>query len=138
MIKDGSSVTLHFTMKVDGEVAQSSVGGDPLVYVQGSEQLLPGLEQGLEGLKTGDTKLIEVSPEQGFGPRDPAATQAFAKSGFDDPDALKVGDMVRGQMENEDFTATVVGVGDEEVTLDLNHPLAGKTLMFDVEVVDVS
>jgi len=136
-IQDGSVVTLHFKMTVDDEVAQDTRQSEPFTYVQGREQLFPTLEAGLEGLKAGDTKTIELSADQAFGQRDPSAVQDVPKSGFPDQDAVAVGVEVRGNVQGRQFRAIITEVREDTVTLDLNHPLAGKDLTFDVEVITV-
>jgi FKBP-type peptidyl-prolyl cis-trans isomerase SlyD len=128
---------MHYTLTVDGEVVDSSQGGEPLAYVQGQGQIIPGLERQLEGLEVGDTKSAEVAPADGYGEADPERIQAVPKSNFREPDQLEAGIMVSGQTEQGTFQARVAEVGDETVTLDFNHPLAGKTLSFQVEIVEV-
>jgi FKBP-type peptidyl-prolyl cis-trans isomerase SlyD len=137
MIKDGSSVKMHYTLTVDGEVVDSSQGGEPLAYVQGQGQIIPGLERQLEGLKPGDTRSAEVAPADGYGETDPERVQKVPKANFREPDQLQAGVMVSGQTDQGTFQARVAEVGEETVTLDFNHPLAGKTLSFQVEIVEV-
>lgn len=136
-IQDGSTVSMHFTMTSDGEVLQSTKESEPLTYVQGQEQMFPAVEEKVAGLSAGDTKQITLEPSQAFGEPDPKAVQRVPKTGFQDPDTLAVGIEVRGEAQGQEFRATVTEVDEETVTLDLNHPLAGKTLTFDVEIVAV-
>ncbi len=136
-IKKDSVVSINYTLTVDGVVVDSSQGKDSLSYVQGSGQIIPGLEEQLEGLHKGDTKKVVVSPDKGYGERDPNAVQKVPKRLFQNPEKLKVGGAVSGQDGDRAFRAIVVEIADQEVTLDLNHPLAGKTLNFDIEVVDI-
>jgi len=138
MIKTGSNVTLHYTLSVDGEQIESSKGGDPLAYVHGEGQIIPGLEQQLVGLSVGDTKDAVIEPGQAYGQRDPEAVRSMPRDAFTDPDAVKVGDVVTGEAGGQPIRAQIVEVGNEEITVDLNHPLAGKTLRFEVEIVTVS
>ncbi|HSA60218.1 MAG TPA: peptidylprolyl isomerase [bacterium] len=138
MIKKGSTVKIHYTLSVDGVILDSSAEGDPLVYVQGSGQIIPGLEYELEGLKAGDKKEVTVAPEKGYGSVDPNAFQKVPRGAFENAKDLKVGDMVSGQMGEQVFNAVVSDLSLEEITLDFNHPLAGKVLRFAVEVVDVT
>lgn len=137
MIRKGSKVTFHYILKVDDEVVDSSAGGDPLSYVHGSDEIVPGLEEGLEGLKAGDKKDVVVSPEKGYGPHDAEAIRKFPKSSFDGNEQPKVGGVVQGDMGGHPFMAKIVEVTDKMITLDLNHPLAGKVLHFSVEIVTV-
>lgn len=139
MIKEGSEVKLHYTLTVEDEVIDSSrQRGEPISYVHGQGQIVPGLEEQLEGMAAGDTKKADVPPEKGYGPRRPDAMQTVPKGSFQDPSGLKQGDVVSGQAQGQPFQATVAEVGEEEITLDLNHPLAGKTLHFDVEILEVA
>lgn len=136
-IQNGSKVSIHYRLSVEGETIETSVGKEPLSYVQGSGQILPGLEKNLEDLNTGDKKQITVSPEEGYGQRSPDAMKKVPRSAFAEPDKLQVGATVSGQAGDQTFSAVIVELSDEEVTLDMNHPLAGKTLEFDIEVVEV-
>lgn len=138
MIKNGSTVKMHYTLTVDGVIMDNSPEGDPLSYVQGSGQIIPGLEEQMEGLKPGDKKEVMVSPEKGYGPVDPSAFQKVPRQAFQSAQDLKVGDIVSGQLGEQIFNAIVSALGPDEITLDFNHPLAGKTLRFAIEVVEVS
>ncbi len=138
MIEKGSQVAIHYTLTVDGEVVDSSEGKDPLTYEQGAGHIIPGLESELAGLKAGDKKLVTVAPEGGYGVHTPEAIQEVPRSAFPTEEELKVGDRVSGEADGQMFQATVQAFGDETITLDFNHPLAGKTLNFDVTVVSVS
>lgn len=136
-IKSGSTVSMNYTLKVDGKVVDSSEGREPLTYIQGSGQIIPGLEEQLEGLKKGDKKQAMVSPDKGYGISDPNAIQKVPRTAFQDIDKMKVGDVVSGRVNEQEFQAVIAAITDAEVTIDLNHPLAGKTLNFDVEIMDV-
>lgn len=136
-IENGSKVKFHFTLRVDGDVVQSTEGEEPLAYVQGEGRLLPALEEELAGLREGDTKKLELPPERAYGSRNPEAVRTVSRSSFDEPNALQVGARVRGEASGTPFEAFVTDIGSEKVTLDFNHPLAGKTLEFDVKVVGV-
>lgn len=137
MIKDGSKVKVHYTLKVEGNVVQSTSGGEPLTYVQGSGHILPGLEQELEGLNEGDKKEVKLPPERGYGHRDPDALHSVSRSSFKDPENIQVGQRVRGETERGKFEAVISEVKPDVVTLDMNHPLAGRTLEFQLEVKEV-
>lgn len=136
-IQNGSKVTMHYKLTVDGETIDTSEGKDPLQYVQGEGQIIPGLEKELEGLDKGAKKQVAIPPESGYGHHDPAAMQKVSRSSFADADNLKVGSTVRGQAGDQMFMAVVTAITTDEITLDMNHPLAGKTLNFDIEVVNV-
>ena len=137
MIQDGSKVTMHYTLTVDGEVVDSSRGGDAFIYVHGESQIVPGLEAALVGLVVGTEKDVEVPPEGGYGLRIEEAVQQVPREAFQDPTGLEVGSIVAGEMQGRPFQAMVVEVGEAEIRLDLNHPLAGKTLSFQVEIVAI-
>lgn len=137
MIAAGSKVSMHYTLTVDGAVVDSSSGREPLEYVQGEGMLVPGIEAGLAGAKEGEKRHIKVEAAQGYGELHPellikAPRQALAHL----PD-LAVGAVVQGEGPDGPFRAVVREISLEEVTLDLNHPLAGKTLEFDVEILTV-
>jgi FKBP-type peptidyl-prolyl cis-trans isomerase SlyD len=138
MIKQGSQVKLHYTLTVDGEVLDSSRDREPHAYVHGAGQMMPGLEEQLEGMVVGDKKSATVAPEKAYGPHQSDAVHQVPKSAFSDPTSLEAGGRVSGEASGQEFQATITEVGDDDVTLDLNHPLAGKTLEFELEIVDVS
>jgi len=138
MINTGSKVTFHFTMRSEGAVVTRSEIGKPYAYVHGEDPVLPGLEDGLTGMSAGETKTIVAPPDRAFGPWDPDAVRTVPKTSFRQADLLAVGDRVRGKSEGEEFTATVTAMDEAKVTIDANHPLAGKTIEFDVEVVEVA
>ena len=137
MIQDGSTVSIHYTLTIDGNVVDSSVDRDPLTFVQGSGQIIPGLEDALNGRTEGDQVKVEIPPEKGYGPRNPEALRTIPRQALDHLQGLKEGDMVRGQVQDQQFEAMVASMDEQNVTLDLNHPLAGKTLQFEVEVVSI-
>jgi len=137
MIQKGSKVSIHYTLKVEGEVVDSSVGQDPLNYEHGSGDIIPGLEEQLEGLKRGDKKTFIVSPEKAYGQHNPQAVEKLPRSAFKEAGEIQVGQVVSGQVGDQPFQATIVEANTDEVTLDLNHPLAGKTLNFEVEIMAI-
>ena len=139
MIESGSTVTIHYTLTVDEKELESSFGGEPLTYQQGQGQLIPGLEAKLEGLSAGDTRDVTVPPEAAYGDRDPENLIPVPKTSFTEPEKIQVGTLVEGRTgEGQPFRAKVSEERDQEFVLDLNHPLAGKTLHFKVEVVTVA
>lgn len=138
MIAGGSVVKMHYTLKVDGAVVDSSVGGEPLEFVQGEGQIIPGLEAALASANPGDKKHVTVGPDQGYGTARPELVQKVPREAFSELKDLAVGSVVRGEGPGGVFQASVIELTEAEVTLDLNHPLAGKTLVFDVEVVAVT
>lgn len=137
MIADGSNVTFHYTLTVDGIVVDSSSGKDPLGYQQGSGQIIPGLERELVGLQAGDHTDVVVTPQDGYGAHDEEAVQTLPRTSFDNADELSVGDAINGTFEGDQFRAVVAAIEADTITIDLNHPLAGKTLYFGVDIVSV-
>jgi FKBP-type peptidyl-prolyl cis-trans isomerase SlyD len=135
-IENGSNVKMHYTLTVEGNKVDSSEGRDPLGYTAGSGQIIPGLDKQLLGLKVGDKKEVTVAPADGYGLVNPQLVQTVPRKNFGDR-KVKVGDMVQGQANGQVFRATVKSVSADEISIDLNHPLAGKTLNFSVEIVSV-
>lgn len=135
-IADGSVVTIHYTLKnADGDVLDSSVGGEPMDYLHGAENIVPGLEKELAGRTVGDRVEATVAPAEGYGERSGPEPQPVPRSSFPDDADLEEGMQVfaRGP-DDQTFALWVVGVDEDSVVLDHNHPLAGVTLHFDVEV----
>lgn len=137
-ISEGSKVSIEYTLKLDDDsVVDTNVGGEPLVYVQGGNHIIPGLEKALEGLNVGDEKEVKVSPEEGYGPLNDAAYVEVAKEEIPE-DARVVGAQLQAQNPQGQMVYPVVTeVKDETVTLDFNHPLAGKELNFSVKILDI-
>jgi FKBP-type peptidyl-prolyl cis-trans isomerase SlyD len=138
MIAAGSKVSIHYTLTVDGAVVDSSSGRGPLEYVQGEGMLVPGIEKGLAGAAQGEKRHIVVPPGEGYGETHPELVIKAPRSALAHLPDLQAGAIVQGEGPDGPFRAIVVAMTDEEVTMDLNHPLAGKTLAFDVEVVSVA
>lgn len=125
---------IHYTLRDnDGNILDSSEGRDPLYYLHGEGNLIPGMENGLVGKSPGDKFQIIVSAEEGYGLTDPQMVQAVPKSAFGGQ-PIEVGMQFQ---TNQGQVVTVTEVGDTEVTIDANHPLAGQELNFDVEVIEV-
>ncbi len=137
-IKEGSKVTLHYTGTLDdGSVFDSSEGREPLTFTVGQHQVICGFEEGVEGLNTGDEKKIDITPEHGYGPKHEQMVQKVPKELFKDFSPEKGQQIGLMSKEGQQMMATVVDVDDKMVTLDLNHPLAGKNLHFQVKIVAV-
>jgi FKBP-type peptidyl-prolyl cis-trans isomerase SlyD len=137
-IQGGSTVELEYTLTDGtGAVISSNRGQAPLRYVHGRHEIPPGLEQALVGLKAGDHKAVTVSPEDGFGPIDPQAIAEVPKESLPS-DALVVGTALIAQGPEGERRVRVKEVREKSVVLDLNHPLAGQTLHFDVQVLGVT
>ncbi|CUH43108.1 FKBP-type peptidyl-prolyl cis-trans isomerase [Ruegeria atlantica] len=139
-IKQGDTVRIHYTgTLLDGNVFDSSEGRDPLEFVVGTGQIIPGLDSAMPGLNIGDKKRVEIACVDAYGPINPAARQQIPREGIPDDIPLDPGTQL--QMQTPDGQAvpvTVVEVDEATVTLDANHPLAGQDLIFDIEVVSIN
>jgi FKBP-type peptidyl-prolyl cis-trans isomerase SlyD len=138
VVKDGQLVSLHYTLKgADGAVIESSNNREPLKYVHGRKMLIPGLEKELTGMKVGGEKHVTVKPEDGYGQVNKNAFQEIAKERVP-PEGLKVGAILNGTgVQGQPMQARVHEIKEKTVVLDFNHPMAGKTLKFDVKVIDI-
>jgi FKBP-type peptidyl-prolyl cis-trans isomerase SlyD len=134
-VGDGKVVSMHYTLQVEGRVVDSSEGGEPLEFIQGMGQIIPGLEQQLYDMQVGDSKNITVPPKEGYGETDVSAFMDVPRQAFPENVPLDKGTELelRDQAGNPVY-ARVDDVGDENVRLDMNHPLAGKELNFDVKI----
>lgn len=137
-IADGMNVSLEYTLKLEDEtVVDTNIGADPLTYTHGSNQIIPGLEKELAGMKVGESKQVTVPPEDAYGVVNPAAIQEVPKEQVT-ADALHVGAQLQGRDPSGRIVrARVAAIKDETVVFDFNHPLAGKTLHFEVKVLDI-
>ena len=120
-----------------GEVIDTSKGGEPLAYLHGAGNLIPGLEAELEGKSSGDAFQVRVAPEDAYGERHEGMVQSVPRSEFPEDAEIQVGAQFHATTPSGDHIVTVVAVEGDAVTLDGNHPLAGKHLTFDVQVVEV-
>lgn len=136
-IREGSQVAFHYTLHAAGELVETSSGAAPLTYTHGQNMIVPGLEAKLEGMAVGDRKDVHVAPEEAYGEHHAEAVRKLPRANFAGAGELSVGDRVAGHTEGREVHATVTAVDDETITLDFNHPLAGKDLAFSVEIVEV-
>lgn len=137
MIKKGSKVKVHYTGKLEnGKVFDTSVEKDPLEVVVGQSGLIKGFEEGLMGMKEGEKKTIELIPEDAYGQLIEGRTQEVEKSAL--PEEIQVGMALQANGEVGTMVVTVKEIKEETVVLDANHPLAGKDLIFELEVLEVS
>lgn len=138
VVEDGKQISIEYTLTLDdGTEADTNVGGQPLVYTHGGGQILPALESQLTGLGVNETKHVELSAEQGYGEVDPKAFQKVEPSLVPE-DARKVGTVLMAQgPQGQRVPVRVSEISDEEITLDLNHPLAGRGLIFDVKILSI-
>ncbi|MGC9325909.1 MAG: FKBP-type peptidyl-prolyl cis-trans isomerase [Desulfomonilia bacterium] len=139
MITAGKNVSIEYTLRLENhsDVVDTNVGGQPLTYVQGSNQIIPGLEKALEGMKVGESKEVTVEPEEAYGPLIPEAVVEINKEQLPQ-EAFKVDAQVQAQGPDGDVLyGQVTKIEDDTATIDFNHPLAGKTLHFEVKVLDI-
>lgn len=138
-IQDGKVVAFHYTLTTpEGIVVDSSAGRDPLVYLQGAGNIVPGLERQLAGRTIGDRFDAVVDPEEGYGPRRFGPPQAVPRDAFPEGAEIEEGMQVGAQgPDGEMIPLWVARVEDDTIWLDRNHPLAGVTLHFAVEIVGI-
>ncbi|AKH16491.1 MULTISPECIES: FKBP-type peptidyl-prolyl cis-trans isomerase [Deinococcus] len=129
-------VELDYTLTVNGEVIDQSEPGEPLVYLQGHSNIIPGLERALEGKAVGDELQVTVQPEDGYGERDEENVEELSREDFEDD--IEVGATYYAQAEDGSVIPfTVMDVSGDTVKVDFNPPLAGMVLNFDVKVLNV-
>ena len=131
-------VSIDYTLTDDqGTVIDSSEGRGPLAYLHGKNNIIPGLENALEGKSKGDSLQVKVSPEEGYGERSDELSQEIPKQMFEGNDEIQVGMQFQTMTDSGPQVVTVTKVEEETVTVDGNHPLAGENLNFDVTIVDI-
>jgi FKBP-type peptidyl-prolyl cis-trans isomerase SlyD len=137
-VQNGSSVSIEYTLKDEGgQVLDSNKGKNPLTFTQGQQQIIPGLEREMIGMRAGEEKKVVVKPEDGYGPVVPNAQTEVPKEAIP-KEGLKVGTPLMARSGSGESRPVVVKeIKESTVVLDLNHPLAGKTLFFDVKVLGV-
>jgi len=135
----GTEVTLHFAIKLeDGSVVDSNFESEPATFTVGDKNLLDGFEQVLFGLAPGDKDSFTLAPEQGFGQRNPNNIQEIPRASFTLDEELEPGLMLSfADASEQELPGLVVEFDDKTVTVDFNHPLAGRNLVFDVEIIAV-
>ncbi|WP_261841367.1 FKBP-type peptidyl-prolyl cis-trans isomerase [Aliamphritea ceti] len=137
-VADNKIVLIHYTLtNAEGEVLDSSAGGEPLAYLHGQGNIVPGLENALTGKSAGDKQQVEVSAEEGYGLPNEELIQEVERTAFEGIDTIEVGMQFMAQTPWGEQPVVVTSVTDETVVVDGNHPLAGQVLNFDVEVVEV-
>lgn len=135
-IENGKKVKVHYTGKhVDGEVFDTSEGREPLSFTIGEGMMIKGFEDGLMGMETGEKKTVEIGPSEAYGESNPSLVTEVEKSKL--PEGTEVGSTLQAMTPQGPVNVTVTELKDETAVVDMNHPLAGKTLVFDLEVVEV-
>ena len=138
MVKKDSVVSLSYTLtNADGQELDKSSPGKPFAYLHGRKQIVPGLENALEGMVIGDKKEITVSPDEGYGVFEPNLKMDLERSNFPKDVDIQAGMQFSADVNGDNRIFTVTGLENDKVQVDGNHPLAGQTLHFDVEVVEI-
>ncbi|SMX38039.1 FKBP-type peptidyl-prolyl cis-trans isomerase [Maliponia aquimaris] len=139
-VKSGDTVRLHYTGTLaDGTTFDSSAGRDPLQFEVGSGQIIPGLDKAIPGMTVGDKKTVQIPADEAYGPANPEARQDVPRAEIPPEIPLEVGLQLQVQAPNgQVLPVVVVDVSEETVTIDANHPLAGKDLTFDIELVEIA
>ena len=131
-------VTLHFALKLEsGDVVDSTFDKQPATFKVGDGNLLPGFEAALFGFKAGDKRVVQVEPENAFGQPNPQNVQVMPRAQFQDMELSEGLLVIFNDAANTELPGVVKGYDDAQVTIDFNHPLAGKTLSFEVEIIAV-
>ena len=137
-ISRNSVAAFHYTLTDEqSQVIDSSTGRDPLTYLHGGGQIVPGLEKQLEGRSAGDKFTADVAPEEGYGVHHPELMQEVPRSAFQGVEDIQPGMQFQGRGPQGEINVTVTRIENDKVFIDGNHPLAGKTLHFAIEVTDV-
>ena len=138
-VADGLVISLDYTLRLDNDqVIDTTADGDPLQFLQGGEQIIPGLENALYGMAVGDEKKVELAPDEGYGNRNPDALEVVPREAF--PSGVELTEGMGLQLRDpsgHEVVAYVAEIRPEEVMLDLNHPLAGETLFFEVKIANL-
>lgn len=139
-VKDGDTVKVHYTGKLEnGDVFDSSREKEPFEFTVGNKAVIPGFEKGVLGMEVGDTKTIEIPPEEAYGAKQDELVVEVKKSEFPDDITPTIGQRLQiKQQDGNPIVVTITDLTEDSITLDANHPLAGYTLFFDVEVVDIT
>jgi FKBP-type peptidyl-prolyl cis-trans isomerase SlyD len=137
-VAENKVVSIHYKLTNDaGETLDSSEGREPLAYIHGQGNIIPGLEKALDGKNSGDELNVTVEPAEGYGDRHEQLIQDVPMSAFEGVDEVKPGMQFQAQTEAGPRVITVKEVNDDQVKIDGNHPLAGETLHFEVSVAEV-
>lgn len=139
VVGQGMHVKADYTLTVDNEQIESSVGKEPLEFDVGTNTIIPGLESQLMGMHEGEEKIVTVAAKDAYGEVDPKAVKEFPKSSMPKDAQLKAGMVLQAQSpDGEEFPAVIKEIKEDKVVLDFNHPLAGKTLQFKVKILKLA
>jgi FKBP-type peptidyl-prolyl cis-trans isomerase SlyD len=137
-VADNMAVSIHYTLtNDDGEVLDSSIGNEALVFLQGGGNIIAGLEIALAGKAAGDKFNVRIAPEDAYGELMEDMIQVISRDMFEGIDDIEVGMQFRADVSSGSGVVTVVSIEGDNITIDGNHPLAGVALTFDVEVIGV-
>ena len=138
-VKSGDTVNIHYTGTLDdGTQFDSSAGRDPLSFTVGAGQVIPGFDAAVTGMTVGQKKTVTIPADQAYGEPDPRAVQAIPRENIPAEIPLELGLMLQAQgPDGQPIPVTVVGITDDDVTLDATHRLAGKDLTFALELVSI-
>lgn len=138
--KSGDTVHIHYTGTLeDGTQFDSSAGREPLAFTVGGGQVIPGFDQAVEGMAVGESKTVNIAPEQAYGEHHAQMVQEVPKSALPDDMEPEVGQSLSAKnQEGQEMRLTVTEVKDDAIVVDGNHPLAGKPLNFDIELVKIA
>lgn len=138
VVTAGKKVKMDYTLTVNNDQVETSVGKKPLEFIDGDRMIIPGLERGIEGMRVGEEKIITVSPKDAYGEADPKALKEFPKNKMPTNVEPKVGMVLRATApDGQSFPAVIAQIKGDTVILDFNHPLAGKQLTFKVKILDI-
>lgn len=139
-VKDGDRVRVHYTGRLgNGQVFDSSRDGEPLEFTVGAGEVIPGFDEAVRGLSVGESKTVEIEPEDAYGPHRDGLVTSLSREVAQFPEEPQVGDnFLLPLQDGTQHPVTVTEVTDTHVTIDGNHPLAGQKLIFDVELIEKS
>ena len=138
IVQNDLVVTLDYKLFVEDELLESTDDGEPIQFLQGHGQIIPGLEDAIFNLKVGDTKKVVIEPENAYGEYDQESIEVAKIEEFSEEVPMDVGTFLDFRDDDDEvLSAQIVEADEETVTLDFNHPLAGKTLTFEITVTDL-
>ena len=136
--KNGDTVRVHYTGRLeDGQVFDSSEGGEPLEFTVGAGEVIPGFDEGVRGMQVGETRTIKIAPDDAYGPHQPSLTTTLPRASTHFPAEPQVGmNLILPLADGNQLEIVITEVTDTHFTIDGNHPLAGHTLTFDLKLVE--
>ena len=138
IVADGTLVKVHYTATIQGKVVESSREGEPMEFQAGKNQVIAGFEKALKGMEIGEKKTFQVSPDEGYGQKEPGNIREISKDRLPSDIKPEEGMLLSAKKsDGQSIPAIIVEVKKDIVVLDFNHPLAGKTLDFEVEIIDI-